>query len=46
MPAQGLAHYNIRVDRAQMEVLRAFYTDVVGLLPVFFSSPAETGATP
>lgn len=31
MPAQGLAHYNLRVDRPHLEVLRAFYTDVVGL---------------
>ncbi|MCA0176594.1 MAG: diguanylate cyclase [Proteobacteria bacterium] len=31
MPVQGFAHYNIRVDRPLMEVLRAFYTDVVGL---------------
>ena len=31
MPIHGLAHYNIRAERALMEVLRDFYVAVVGL---------------
>ena len=31
MPIHGLAHYNIRAERALVEVLREFYVTVVGL---------------
>lgn len=31
MPVTGLDHYNLRADRATLEVLRHFYCEVVGL---------------
>lgn len=31
MPVTGLSHYNLRADRATLDVLRDFYVDVVGL---------------
>jgi len=31
MPVTGFSHYNLRADRATLDVLRNFYVDVVGL---------------
>lgn len=31
MPVTGFSHYNLRADRATLDVLRDFYVDVVGL---------------
>lgn len=31
MPVTGFSHYNLRADRATLDVLRDFYLDVVGL---------------
>lgn len=31
MPVTGFSHYNLRADRAMLDVLRDFYVDVVGL---------------
>ena len=31
MPVTGFSHYNLRADRAMLDLLRDFYVDVVGL---------------
>ncbi|RDU98569.1 VOC family protein [Trinickia dinghuensis] len=31
MPVTGFSHYNLRADRATLDILRDFYVDVVGL---------------
>ncbi len=33
MPTHGFSHYNLRVPRPQLEELRDFYRDIVGLVP-------------
>jgi catechol-2,3-dioxygenase len=35
MPITGFSHYNLRAARAELDALRDFYIDVVGLQPGF-----------